>query len=106
MYVTLKSRLNTHDAKGEYDGTGIVVLEGSKINLEESFPKMSDEIRQYRHNPEYVDSNGMVLKQIRFSSPTAAAIFVTGRSSNGKVAWRINGEISIKNFLQNKEEKI
>ena len=96
MKVTLKSQNKTHYAQGEYDGKGIVVLKGSVINPIDTYPKMPVLVKNYRHNREWVSEDGKVLKDIYFSRPSAADIFVTGRSSNGYIAWRIEDKMSLK----------
>ncbi len=103
MKVILKSQLKTHYAFGEYDGTGITVLSGSQINTLDKYPKMPNGIRQLRHDLNCVTKEGLVLNDIHFSTPSAAAIFVTGRSSNGYIAWRVEDKISLREYLrQNK----
>ena len=98
MDVVLKSKHGTHYATGKYDGSELIVLKGSKINQIDSFPKMPRDIRNLRNNSEIVSPNGVVLQNVVFSSPSAAAVFVTGRSSNGYIAWRIEDKVSLKEY--------
>lgn len=98
MKVILKSRMSLHYAVGEYDGTGIRVLKGSKINPVDTYSKMPQTIKQMRHDQKVVSEEGTVLQDVYFDSPSPAAIFVTGRSSNGYIAWRIDDKISLKKY--------
>ena len=98
MRVVLKSKHNTHFATAEYDGSKLTVLPGSRINLVLSYDAMPDTVKEKRSNRELVSSEGVVLKEIAFNSPSAAAQFVTGRSVNGYVSWRIDDKISLKEY--------
>ena len=60
-------------------------------------------IKALRNDREIVSYNGCVKKDIYFSSPSAAAIFVTGRSSNGYVTWRIDDKISLKKYREHNQ---
>jgi hypothetical protein len=103
MKVNLNSRHNSHHADGEYNGKKIIVYAGSKINQTDAYAKMPPKIKEQRHDPNLVSQDGILLKNISFESPTGAAVFVTGRSTNGKVAWRVNNSMSIKEYLKSKD---
>ena len=105
MLVILKSKKDTHFAKGEYDGKGIVVLCGSKINMVDSFDKIPKDVYNMRNSRKIVNKDGVVLKDIEFNSPTSAAIFVTGRSVNGYIAWRPDDKMSLKEYLKKQGNK-
>ena len=98
MRVILKSKRNTHFAMAEYDGSKLTVLPGSKINLVLSYDAMPESIKKTRNNKELVSADGVVLREVEFNSPSAAAQFVTGRSVNGYVSWRIDDKISLKDY--------
>lgn len=98
MNVVLKSKKNTHYATAEYQNGRIVISKGSRINLNESFPGMSGSIRCMRNDREVVDENGVLLQNLEFQSVSSAAVFVTGRSVNGYIAWRIDDKISLKEY--------
>lgn len=104
MKVTLKSQYKTHYAHGEYDGKGIMVLKGSVINTIDTYPKMPTAIKSWRHNSELVSESGEVQRDIYFSTPSAAAVFVTGRSSNGYIAWRVEDRVSLKEYIKNQKQ--
>ena len=106
MLVILKSRKETHFAKGEYNGKTITVLSGSKINIVDSFSSIPKDVNEMRKSKDFVNKDGIVLKDIEFSSPTSAAIFVTGRSVNGYIAWRPDDKMSLKEYFKNSDNKI
>lgn len=98
MNLVLKSKKNTHYATAHYDGEKIVILKGSRINKVESFSQMGDTVKNIRKDRNAVDEEGVLLKDIEFSSLSTAAMFVTGRSVNGYIAWRIDDKISLKEY--------
>ena len=100
MKVILKSKKDTHYAVCEYDGQRVTILPDSKINTTLSYAAMSEKIKLIRNNPEYVSAEGIILKEIEFGSPSTAAQFVTGRSVNGYISWRIDDKISLKDYRE------
>ena len=105
MKVILKSKKDTHYAVGELTDKGIKILKGSRINVVDTYPKMSMQVRNIRENRTIVDAQGVLLDDVFFKSPSSAAVFVTGRSTNGYISWRIDDKISLKEYY-GKEEKI
>ena len=103
MNVILKSKKNTHYATGKYNGMTLTVLKGSTINKFLQFKDMPKSIIDLRTNPKIVNDEGVTQKDIEFNSPTSAAQFVTGRSVNGYIAWRIDDKISLKDYRQKKD---
>ena len=77
----------------------VTVLKGSMVNPTSNYDKMPKRIVELRNNRKIVDENGCVLKNVTFKSPTAAANFVIGRSTNGWVAWRVEDKVSLKNYF-------
>ena len=104
MNIVLKSKKNTHYATAEYTDSRIVISKGSRINLYEAYPGMSNSIRSMRNNREIVDENGVLLQNLEFKSVSSAAVFVTGRSVNGYIAWRIDDKISLKEYYGKEKE--
>ena len=98
MKLVLKSKKNTHYATAEYFDSKIKITKGSRINLYDNFPGMSNTIRNMRNNRRFVSENGELLQDMVFSSVSSAAVFVTGRSVNGYIAWRIDDKISLKEY--------
>lgn len=96
--VTLKSRNKNYSATGRYiDSKNFVVCKGSQIYLNND-SVVSKKVMKFRENSEYVDKNGVVLKDCTFGSPSTAAQFVNGSSTNGYVAWKV-GKQSLKEYL-------
>lgn len=100
MRLFLNSRKGTHSAIAEYDKDEIVVLEGSKINMKLVYPKMPSHIKEMREDRSVVSSDGKVLTNVVFDTPTSAAQFVTGRSANGYIVWRPDNKMSLKQYLE------
>lgn len=98
----LKSRGSGHFANGIYDtdDKSLTVLQGSKIALELSFNAITAKALQARKDTDIVDANGNVLIDVCFPSASTAAQFVTGRSSNGLIAWRPNDKLNLKEFIK------
>lgn len=78
-----------YKATAEYADGFVTVKAGSKVNIlpGENF-KASPEVESKRNDSSIVDLNGIVLKDIVFSSLSTAACFVTGRSANGMITWK------------------
>lgn len=106
MKLILKSKKNTHYATAEYFDNKIRILKGSRINLFESFSGMSNTIRTLRNNREFVTEDGELVQDIEFNSVSSAAVFVTGRSVNGYIAWRIDDRISLKEYRASQKKLI
>lgn len=76
-------------AEGEYDKkTGsLIVKKGAKV---------SKDVRDYSNKPATVTLeqrkdlivNDELIKDVVFKSPSGAAVFVSGRSTNGLEAWK------------------
>ena len=100
MMLYLNSRNNTHSATAEYSENGITVLAGSQINMELVYPKMPTLVKEKRDDRGIVSADGKLLVDVTFDTPTSAAQFVTGRSVNGYIAWRVDDKVSMKEFLK------
>ena len=91
------------DAKGLFDSATqtLVVLKGSKINPRH-LDKIKPETKQKRNAliAEYAERKGddlVVIKDVSFNTPSGAAVFCVGGSSNGWKEWRDenNNELDI-----------
>lgn len=100
MKLVLKSKKNLHYAEATWDGEQIIVLSGSKINPIVAFPQMSEEIKHMREDRKIVNEQNELLVDVKFTSPSSAAQFVTGRSVNGYIAWRPDDKMSLKEYLK------
>ena len=98
--LILKSKKGTHYAKAELIDNKIKILKGSKILLKDTYSKLPKKVVHCRHNSDLVDENGVLLQDIVFDNATSAAQFVTGRSVNGYIAWRVDDKISLKDYMR------
>ncbi len=90
MKVHLKSRSGSYEATGEYNKITkeLVVLSGSKVSnsISNGSFRSARSVDKYRR--EVCTEEGIVYKDILFKSPSSAANFVTGSSTNGMLAWK------------------
>jgi len=77
------------DAKMETDGKTFIVKKGSRISsvLGPSMHKALEEIRKEMTSKGKLGSDCIIQEDVEFKSPSAAAVFVLGRSANGKTEW-------------------
>lgn len=89
----IKRRNNTINATLEYDSekNTYTVLKGSKVSenitMDKKF-RSAGSIEKARSNGIVVDC--IVTENVVFKSASTAANFVTGTSTNGKIAWKDN----------------
>lgn len=99
--VFLESIHNEFFAEAYYEDGAITVLPGGYIRKHfASHIRGGKTSRDYRDNPEYVSDDMTILKECSFSSPSTAAQFVTGRSTNGYDAWKVEDKKSLNQFLK------
>ena len=90
MKVYLKSERNKLNASGEYspeDGS-VVVFAGSLLSSNVSNSKTFRGRKSIISSREGVVVDNILQKNIQFKSPSTAANFVTGTSSNGNRLWK------------------
>lgn len=98
--VTLKTRTTGCEAIAEYLGDSIVVKAGGTISAD-----FADHIRggkqakKFRNDPNCVEGR-KIIKDCVFDSPSTAAQFVTGRSTNGYEAWKVEPKKSLGDYLK------
>ena len=100
VHITgVKHRSN---ATGKYDEKteNVTVLKGSVVSEDVKVFAASEKIIELRKR--YVDENGIVIKNVLFDNPTAAAQFVCGYSVSGPGAWYIEKG---KNLAKWKQER-
>lgn len=100
MLLFIKTK--TAVATGEYqpDEKIFTVKKGSKVSEEISYSatfRGATTVEKYR--AQYV-RDGKVVSDAVFKSPSTAANFVTGRSTNGLAAWRDENGVSLKELLK------
>lgn len=78
------------NAKGMQTNEGFVVLKGSQVadTVTRSCPKQICTLRQKLIESGIIDASWMFTENRVFSSPSAAASVVMGRSANGLTEWR------------------
>ena len=74
------------EADGMQPAEGFVVLKGSRISPVEDDTIRSG-VRQQRKAAK-IDDNNILLEDMLFSSPSSAASFVIGKSTNGLIYWK------------------
>ena len=101
--VFYSGRKHRTEATGEYDtDTGeLTVFEGSVVS--ESIAKFSrtENIKDLRR--QHTDDKGVLLHNLTFDSPSAAAVFVSGYSANGLIVWHVERHKTLKSLLQENE---
>ena len=88
------------DAKGIVVSDGFAVLKGSVAasSTVASFPKSFDQLRQKLIEQEIINRGFVFEKDYVFSSPSAAAAVVMGRSANGLLEWKTADHIALKHY--------
>lgn len=102
MKVFLIRKNTGVDAKGEFDVVTkhLIVLKGSKVSSEISKSEKfrgAGTIEKYRN--QYTKAL-VVTQDVEFKSPSTAANFVTGISTNGLIAWKTEEGKTIKSFME------
>lgn len=85
------------NATGRQTTEGFVVMKGSHISPE-SADSISNKIREIREKAKI--SDGILQEDMLFSSPSYAAMFVTGKSENGLKRWKTKDGKTLKSLLE------
>lgn len=108
MRVFLSNKNNRYNATADYsekDGS-VTVLKGSRVSSDIAHSEKFRGAKPIASRREgNVSSDNIVLRDIRFTSFSTAANFVTGRSTNGLIAWRDNTGRTIKEILCSEDSK-
>ncbi|MDY2724673.1 MAG: DUF4357 domain-containing protein [Candidatus Onthovivens sp.] len=102
MKLVLKSRKDTYEAVAEYNvqEKKFVVKKGSKVSetiAHSTTFKAAKTIEDSRKG--IVDKNYLTTKDVEFKSASTAANFVTGRSTNGLIAWKDTNGKKLKELI-------
>ncbi len=100
VFLIRKGVVNAKGKYNEIDGS-LVVLKGSVIstNVAGGTFRSAKTVIKLRGNAEFVSGN-KVIKDICFKSPSSAANFVTGTSTNGLLSWKDKDGVSIKKHIE------
>lgn len=76
--------------------TGYKVLAGSDVSPLDDEKHLSARLKELRHSEKV--SDGKLLEDLEFSSPSGAAMFVLGMSSDGRLDWKTKDGVPLKNL--------
>lgn len=102
--VHYKSKKRECEAFGNYnfETNELEVIKGAKISSRQDNSFRLSKKANKRNDKEYV-KNGILLENIKFSSPSIAAQFVSGSSLNGPKVWKLEDGTSLKKYLEEKK---
>ena len=83
LQVFMSSERSNYSAVGVFDGNGITVLKGSAVSAKVRIAQLDVEKRK-----QLLTEDMLLVRDIRFPTPDAAAIFVAGRAASGWLEWR------------------
>ena len=83
LQVFMSSERSNYSAVGIFDGTGITVLKGSVVSAKVRIAQLDVEKRK-----QLLTEDMLLVRDIHFPTPDAAAIFVAGRAASGWLEWR------------------
>ena len=99
--LVLKGRKGQFDARGTYDPEKkkFIVKKGSLVSSTISHSEKfrgGDGIQKKR---ETTTKDGRTIVDVEFKSPSTAANYVTGSSTNGMVAWKDKNGVPLKSLI-------
>ena len=94
FYLTRNSR--NVAAKCHRVGSKFIVMAGSQIS-EKVSKSVSENVKKARKKAK-LDKNNALLEDLVFNSPSAAADFVLGTSTNGWTEWKTKDGVPLSNF--------
>ena len=99
VYI-IRERLGIH-ATGEYnpETNGLVALAGSILSQDIAHSEKFRGAKTIEKTRAGVMNGCVLLKDIPFKSASTAGNFVTGRSTNGLIAWKNEDGVSIKDLI-------
>lgn len=97
----MKTRNKPFHAVATFDNGVMIVKKGSVVNINQAkHIRGGEKARSFLENPEFVNSNGEVLKDCTFTSPSTAAQFVNGNCTNGYLSWRTEDGKRLKDIIR------
>ena len=101
--IKISSKKTEAHAEAVYSGSTVIVKAGGVISKDfADHIKGGKEAKALRDDRTCVSSEGIILKDCEFDSPSTAAQFVTGRSTNGYEAWKVEDKVSLGKYLHEK----
>lgn len=99
--IRIQSKKTGARAEGVYLGSSVIVKSGGVICRDfAEHIKGGKEAKTLRADKTCVSSEGIILRDCEFRSPSTAAQFVTGRSTNGYEAWKVDNKKSLGKYLK------
>ena len=101
MRVYLKNKSVSYSAVGEYDyeSNALTLQVGSKVSDSIAYSEKFRGAKTVERLREQYVINGTVKEDVLFKSPSTAANFVTGRSTNGLITWKDENGRSLKEIF-------
>ena len=101
MKLFLKSSRSGVNAVGEYDKSQkkFIVKKGSVVSSQIGYSEKFRGAASIAETREKYVVDGVVKSDVEFKSPSTAANFVTGNSTNGLVAWKDENGTKLKELL-------
>ena len=103
MKIKLFASGKKYDAQGRYDGTSLTVLKGSRVSDVTKFGSQRD--TQIKKNCKKEGDYFVLVKDVVFQTPTAAANFCCGGSVNGWDFWKDFSRMPLKALVEHKITK-
>ena len=105
LKVFYKGRIYRTRASGEYDTDTkeVKVYKGSVVSNSIAQFKGAETIKRLRD--QYINTEGVLLQDVTFKSPSQAAKFVSGFSTNGLLSWHVENHKVLKTVLQEMENE-
>lgn len=98
--VKLISKKDVYSATAVYEDGMITVKKGGHIQMDfADHIRGGNKAKSFREDKTCVDEEGTILKDCVFSSASTAAQFVTGRSTNGLIAWKVDTKKTLKDYI-------
>lgn len=100
MKIKLFASGKRYDVQGRYAESSITVLKGSKVSVVSKFGSSRDEL--IKKNCVKDGDFFVLLRDVVFKTPTAAANFCTGGSVNGWDFWKDSRCKPLKSLVEHK----
>lgn len=104
--VYLISKSDSYNAVAVYENGKVTVKQGAKLRMPfANHVRGGQTAKKYRENPDFVNENGVTIKNCEFLSPSTAAQFVMGSSVNGWKAWHVDKKTTLKQYVERYKEE-